>query len=184
MSRVRSKHDPILKFWTRQPPESNRPITLSLAQGVLDPVPTATVGTHVTTLPGLNDFFHRILHTGRGSIDVHGWIHIDAPGLFGEGVWVMQVHRASVPPGGTIFAVLTFYSNFLIHDTRQVVGQATFYGIRDNPQSEEPPTEWSGEYQWKTADLTLTTTYPHKNTLTTINPPKNLYVVPSSLLRF
>jgi hypothetical protein len=177
-----SKHDPELKVWTSQPPESNKPITLSIPQGVLHPVGTATVGNHVTDLPGLNDFFNRILHTGHGAITVHGWIHIDKPSLlFGEGSWVMQVHRANIPPGESIFAVLTFYSNFLIHDTRPVVGQATFHGIFDNPQSDNPPTEWSGEYRWRTTGPTLTTSH---SLTTTINPPKNLYVKLSSLLRF
>jgi len=147
-----------------QPPESNQRITLSFPQGVADPVATATVGTHVTTLPGLDTFFSRVLHTGNGNIDVHGWVHIDRPNLFGEGFWVMQANRAFVPPGGTFFAVLTFYSNFLIHDTRQVVGQATFNGIPENPTSKDPPSEWNGDFLWKTADLALTT----------IDPPKNL----------
>src|SRR5258706_9892822 len=175
LSCVSSKHDPKLKVWTRQPPGSNKPITFSLLQGVLNPVTTATVGDHVTDLPGLNDFFHRVLHTGEGTIHVHGWIHIDKPGLlFGEGMWVMQVHRANIPPGNTIFAVLTFYSNFLIHDTPPVVGQATFHGIFDNPQCEDPPTEWSGEYSWRSTIPTHTTIYPPKNAITTTHPPKNL----------
>ena len=179
---VGSKHEPQLKVWTRQPPESNKPITLSIPQGVLNPVGTATVGNHITDLPGLNDFFRRVIHTGNGTIDVHGWIHIDKPGLlFGEGTWVMQVHQAHIPPGRSIFAVLTFFSNLLIHDTQQVVGQATFHGMFDNPPNENPPSEWSGEYKWGT---TVPTVDPPKYAITKINPPQNLYVKPLSLLRF
>ena len=158
MSCVDSKHDPRLRFCTRLPAESNEPITLS-------PDGTATVGSHVTNLPGLNDFFDRILHTGNGPVDVHGRIHADQPSqLFGKGTWVMQVHRANIPPGDSIFAVLTFYS-VSQHDLPRVVGQATFHGMFDNPRSDNPPTEWSGEYSWR-------------STVPTLDPPKNLYVSP------
>lgn len=175
LSCVSSKHDPKLKFWTRQPPESNKPITLSLLQGVENPVPTATVGDHVTDLPGLNSFFKRVLHTGDYTINVHGWIHIDKPGfLFGEGTWVMEAHRANIPPGNSFFAVLTFYSNFLIRDTAPVVAQATFYGISENPQCKEPPAEWIGEYSWRSTIPTPTTIDPPKDAITLANPPKNL----------
>ena len=115
-----------------------------------------------------------MLHTGEGTINVHGWIHIDKPGfLFGEGTWVMEVHRANIPPGNAMFAVLTFYSNFLIRDTRPVVGQATFH-VFDNPQCKNPPTEWTGEYSWKSKVPTLTTIDSPKDANTIINPPKNL----------
>jgi hypothetical protein len=175
VSCVSIEHDPKLKTWTRQPPESNKPITLSIPQGVRNPVATATVGDHVTNLPGLKDFFDRVLHTGKGTISVHGWIHIDKPDLlFGEGAWVMQAHRANIPPGDSIFAVLTFYSNILIHDTPLVVGQATFHGMFDNPRSDNPPTEWSGKYSWRSTGPTLTTVDPPKGTITTTSPPKNL----------
>jgi len=147
--------------------------------------PIATVGTHTTELPGLESFFHRILHTGNAHTDVHGWLHIDKLSLFGEGAWVMQVHRSFVPPGGTtIFAVLTFFSSLLINDTQPVVGQATFNGIVDNPNTDDPPTEWSGAYSWRTANLTPRTIDPPNDTPTIISPPKNLYVMPSSLIRF
>ena len=82
-----------------------------------------------------------------------------------------------------MFAVLTFYSNFLIRDTRPVVGQATFH-VFDNPRVENPPTEWSGEYRWKSKVPTLTVIDPPEDEITTISPPKDLYVKPSSLLRF
>jgi len=55
-----------------------------------------------------------------------------------------------------------------------VVGQATFNGIFDNPQSEDPPTEWTGEYSWRSTIPTPTTIYPPNNEITTTNPPKNL----------
>ena len=108
------------------------------------------------------------MQTGDG-IDVDGWIHIDNPSLlFGKGTWDMQVHQSRVPPGETIFAVLTFY----FHDTRRIVGQATFNGIGDRTFDDNPPTEWCGEYDWRSTDLTID---PPKDTPTTISPPKNLY---------
>jgi hypothetical protein len=101
----------------------------------------------------------------------------------------MQVQRTYVPPGRSSFAVLTFYSDILIHDTPLVVGQATFHGVFDSPWCENRPTEWSGEYSWRYQVLTPATidstpTDPGSNTLTAISPPKNLYVKPSSYLRF